>query len=140
MELTTKALSIRQPWAWLIANGYKGIENRSWNTTYRGEFLIHAAKAMTNREYQQCQDFLDWLDRECHLFSRGLVLPERKELQFGGIIGSATLIDCVTESDSGWFTGGFGFVLEEQKVLPFIPCSGKLGFFYPSINQLGDRT
>jgi hypothetical protein len=37
-----KALSIRQPWAWLIANGHKDIENRSWNTNYRGAFLIHA--------------------------------------------------------------------------------------------------
>lgn len=25
-----KALSIRQPWAWLIANGHKDIENRTW--------------------------------------------------------------------------------------------------------------
>ncbi len=39
-----KALSIRQPWAWLIANGYKDIENRSWRTNFRGEFLIHAGK------------------------------------------------------------------------------------------------
>ena len=25
-----KALSIRQPWAWLIVNGYKDVENRTW--------------------------------------------------------------------------------------------------------------
>lgn len=41
-----KALSIRQPWAWLIANGYKDIENRSWRTNYRGPVLIHASAAM----------------------------------------------------------------------------------------------
>ena len=39
-----KALSIMQPWAWLIANGHKDIENRSWPTRYRGPVLIHAGK------------------------------------------------------------------------------------------------
>lgn len=42
-----KALSIRQPWAWLILHGGKDIENRSWNTNFRGRFLIHAAAGMT---------------------------------------------------------------------------------------------
>ena len=37
-----RALSIRQPWAWLILNGYKDLENRTWRTDYRGPLLIHA--------------------------------------------------------------------------------------------------
>ena len=41
---TMKALSIKQPWAWLIVNGYKDIENRTWKTNYRGTFLVHASK------------------------------------------------------------------------------------------------
>jgi hypothetical protein len=49
-----KALSIRQPWAWLIVNGYKDIENRSWATKFRGPVLIHAAKGMTGAEYNHC--------------------------------------------------------------------------------------
>ncbi|WP_374937742.1 hypothetical protein [Pseudanabaena sp. BC1403] len=67
------------------------------------------------------------------MFLPQIVLPEKKDLQFGGIIGEAKLTTCVTDSDSGWFTGEFAFVLEEQKTVPFIPCSGKLGFFYPDI-------
>src|SRR5438045_8559495 len=39
---TMKALSIRQPWAWLIVNGHKPVENRSWSTKYTGKLLIHA--------------------------------------------------------------------------------------------------
>jgi len=31
-----KALSIRQPYAWLIIHGYKDIENRTWGTRVRG--------------------------------------------------------------------------------------------------------
>ena len=38
-----KTLSIRQPLASLICRGIKTIENRSWHTTYRGKFLIHAS-------------------------------------------------------------------------------------------------
>ncbi len=38
-----KALSIIQPWASLIATGIKDVENRTWRTNYRGEFLIHAS-------------------------------------------------------------------------------------------------
>ena len=37
-----KAISIKQPWASLIAHGIKDIENRTWRTNYRGRVLIHA--------------------------------------------------------------------------------------------------
>jgi hypothetical protein len=39
-----KALSIRQPWAELIAKGCKSIEVRSWTTNYRGPLLICEAQ------------------------------------------------------------------------------------------------
>ncbi len=38
-----KALSIKQPWASLIAHGIKDIENRTWATKYRGTIYIHAS-------------------------------------------------------------------------------------------------
>jgi ASCH domain-containing protein len=38
------ALSLRQPWAWLVVNGYKDIENRSWRTNHHGPLVIHASK------------------------------------------------------------------------------------------------
>jgi hypothetical protein len=36
------AIAIKQPWAWLMVNGYKYIENRSWKPRFRGTLLIHA--------------------------------------------------------------------------------------------------
>lgn len=39
-----KVLSLHQPWASLVAWGIKTIETRSWQTSYRGPLLIHAAK------------------------------------------------------------------------------------------------
>lgn len=48
-----KALSVRQPWAELIASGEKTIEVRTWKTSYRGELLICAAAAMDKRWAKQ---------------------------------------------------------------------------------------
>lgn len=38
-----QVLSVRQPWAWAIARGHKAIENRTWDTPYRGELAIHSS-------------------------------------------------------------------------------------------------
>jgi hypothetical protein len=42
-----KALTIRQPWASLIALGIKRNETRSWNTAHRGPLAIHAGSGTT---------------------------------------------------------------------------------------------
>ena len=43
-ESDVKALTLTQPWATLVALGYKQIETRSWRTQHRGPIAIHAAK------------------------------------------------------------------------------------------------
>lgn len=112
-----KALSIRQPWAWLIVMGHKDIENRTWPTSFRGEFLIHAGKAFDHAGYQ-------WVMSEM-----GVALPEPARFERGGIVGSAEITDCVTQHDSRWFSGPFGFVIINGRARRFRPLSGKLGFF-----------
>ncbi len=115
------ALSIRQPWAWLILFGGKDFENRDWATKYRGRFLVHAAKGMEPFEYNHARDFL--MDRI------PVTLPRPEDLPRGGIVGMADLTDCVTASKSPYFFGKFGFKLENVKPLPFIPWRGMPGFF-----------
>ena len=61
-------------------------------------------------------------------------LPFKAEFHMGGIVGSVEIVDCVTESDSKWFSGKYGFVLRNPEVLPFTPCQGKLGIFKPEIS------
>jgi len=39
-----KALSVKQPWANLIASGKKSIETRLWGSEYRGQLLIVSSK------------------------------------------------------------------------------------------------
>ena len=116
-----KTLSIQQPWAWLIVNGWKNIENRTWPTKVRGPILIHASQKMTLGDYEACQIFMGAFT--C------LEIPAPGCLDRGGIVGQATILDCVDHHDSEWFTGDYGFVLADAKPSPFVPMKGKLGFF-----------
>ncbi len=117
-----KALSVRQPWAWLIVNGHKPFENRTWDTKHRGPTLIHASLKIDYAGYNLVQaNFPD------------IKLPLRSELQRGGIIGEANLVSVVNKSESPWFQGPLAFVFEDAQPLPFHPCRGFLGFFNPRI-------
>jgi ASCH domain len=116
-----KALSIRQPWAWLIVHAGKDVENRSWPTSYRGPLLIHAAKGMTLSEYDRGAAFA----KACGIVS----MPPAEQISVGGIVGQAELADCVRSSRSPWFMGPYGFVLRDVRPLPFTACVGRLGLF-----------
>lgn len=114
-----KALSIRQPYAWLIVNGHKDVENRTWRTSYRGPVLIHAGKNYPKGEHAFYSDGY-----------RGRGYPADRESMIGGIVGIATITGCVTSSDSKWWIGPVGFTLADARPLPaVIPCKGELGFF-----------
>jgi hypothetical protein len=112
------ALSIRQPWAWLIIHAGKDIENRRWATRFRGPVLIHASKAWGKEEKS---------DRLGVMQRFGIQIPESLEL--GGIVGQVELVDCVDYSQSRWFCGPYGFQLANPIALPFRPFKGALGFF-----------
>ncbi|MBV8808900.1 MAG: ASCH domain-containing protein [Acidobacteriaceae bacterium] len=116
-----KVIVIRQPWAWLIVNGFKDIENRTWATRYRGALLIEASASLpSKRDLEQMRLFAR---------KRGVDLPE--EFETGGIVGMAELVDCVSRSRSRWFEGPVGWVLSKPKRLPFFPLKGQLGLFDP---------
>ena len=116
-----KALSIRQPWAWAIIHARKDIENRKWNTKYRGSFFVHAAKKFDRQGY-------DWLLQNKELLHIAS-LPQPTEFRSGGLIGTVNIIDCVEDHGSNWFFGPYGFLLEDPKPIDFIPYKGQLGFF-----------
>lgn len=116
------ALSIRQPWAWLIVNGYKDIENRSWPTKFRGRILVHAGKGMTRDEYEECRDWALEVDR-------AIPFPSFDALQRGGVVGACDITGCVADSPSPWFVGEYGFKIANARPLPFRECKGALSFF-----------
>src|SRR5438093_5065049 len=92
-----RVLSLRQPWAWLVVNGYKDIENRSWRTVHRGPLLIHASSTTTTLKADLCRVKDDY----------GVDVPEN--LEFGGVVGVVDVVDCVKQSRSRWhFRGSWG--------------------------------
>jgi len=83
--------------------------------------LVHAAKGMTLKEYDEAVDIVKQINPQ-------IIVPSLP-LQRGGIIGSVEIVDCVRQSESPWFFGPCGFVLRDPKLLPFRPLKGALGFF-----------
>jgi len=116
------ALSVKQPWAWLIVNGHKPLENRGSRTSFRGDVFIHASKGMTVKEYEECVDFVA---REVG----NILIPSHDRLPRGGIVGLVEIYDSVDSSDSPWFVGPWGHLLRNAYPLPLQPCLGALGFW-----------
>ena len=114
-----KALSIRQPWAWLIVNGYKDIENRTWSTGFRGRVYVHAGRKIKSGDFPEQRDYIT---------QSGILLPAEPSL--GAIVGEVTITDCVDISSSPWFCGPYGFLLSSPVAYKDpIPYRGQLGLF-----------
>lgn len=73
-----KAITISQPYASLIADGEKWVENRTWPTRYRGPLAIHAGKG---KQY--------------------LTKAELETYPTGCVIAVCVLVDCVWVVDFG---------------------------------------
>lgn len=122
-----KALTIHQPFASAIITGLKRVENRSWQTRYRGPLAIHASKAPTQTE---------WLTyvQEIALMNAGL---EIKSLPHGAIIGIVELVDCrysyeyiADNPRDEWAFGPMCWVMANpRKLATPIPIRGRLGLW-----------
>ena len=145
-----KALSIKQPWAWLICAGYKDIENRNWKIgrnprhgQYSSRDIANFTINMPERIYVHASKHHDTsdglLDYIYRIFDADIphgmfeLIPE----MYGAIIGEVDIIDCVTESKSPWFVGKYGFVLANPKLYDKpLPYRGQLGFFTPELTEV----
>lgn len=123
-----KVITIKQPFASLIAAGIKCYEFRTWKTKYRGEILIHAGKGINKKAMEKYKDY-------------NLDYPS------GAIIAKANLTDCIfidanaramlkkendvvyssVINDKEWV--GYGFKLEDVKRIDEIPINGKLSLW-----------
>lgn len=121
--MTITCLSIQQPWAWLIMEGYKPIENRNWYTPFRGKFYVHASRRFNDDAYF-------WVRRHFPIS-----LPDPSDFEKGVVLGSVRLTKVISHSLNPWFTGKFGFVLiEPTKITPFF-AKGQLGFFKLDVSK-----
>lgn len=123
-----KAITIKQPFASLIAAGLKEYEFRTWKTNYRGEILIHAGKGIDKDAMKKFESF-------------------KLEYPTGCIIAKAKLTDCVpvteamkeelreknflvysgTAESADW--NGYGFKLENVETVEPIFVNGMLGLW-----------
>lgn len=124
-----KVITIKQPFATLIAEGLKEYEFRTWKTSYRGEILIHAGKGVDKKAMERFK-YLNL------------------EYPSGCIIAKATITDCVyvddalkeelqkkddkvyygvINKDSNW--DGYGFKLENIEKISPIEIKGKLSLW-----------
>ena len=71
-----KVITLKQPWATLVAEGIKTWEFRSWRYSYRGEILIHAGAGVDKDAMKKVE-------------SLGLEFPQKK------IIAKVTIEDCL---------------------------------------------
>lgn len=78
-----KALTLWEPYATLVAHGFKEVETRDWYTNYRGPLAIHAAKRKP--------DPTDLSHVTFALGHRGLELPA---LKFGAVLCTCNLVAC----------------------------------------------
>ena len=76
--------------------------------------MIHAGLTVQSQDWEFLEDM-------------GIVAP--KELPVGGIVGIATMTDCVESSRSKWFQGPFGFVIKDAYPVKYTPLRGMLRFF-----------
>ncbi len=75
-----KVITLKQPWATLVAEGIKQYEFRSWKYNYRGEILIHAGAGIDS----------DAMNKVKHL---NLDFPQKK------IIAKVVIADCISLND-----------------------------------------
>jgi hypothetical protein len=119
------ALSVRQPWAWLIVNRAKDVENRSRRTYHRGQLLIHGGSNLHG-----CNEAIENVKRK-----QGVSVPA--ELETGGIVGVVDLIDCAESHNSKCLEQGYvGWVLANPRCLKFRRCKGALGLFRPKMVEV----
>ena len=120
-----KVLTVKEPWASLIAYGYKEYEFRSWKTNYRGKILIHAGKSLEKDMSKKFEDY-------------------NLNYSKGEIIAVADLTDCILVDEKfneelskknklvyghSNHISKYAWKLENVKLINKIEINGKLGLW-----------
>jgi len=104
-----KQLTVKNPWAQLICEGIKDIENRTWKTNFRGRVLIYSSEIPAIKQSKiQSKNPLDCLSRDQLLslgdkkYCCGDGLNQFHLYKNKAIIGSVEIVDCVVNHPSIW--------------------------------------
>jgi len=106
VPMILKAISLKQPWANLVASGKKSVETRKWKTPYRGDLVICSSKKPSIEPAGYALCVVELYDIE----------PMKKEHE-----GKA----CIKI-----YPGAYSWFLRNiRPLIPPVPVAGKLGVF-----------
>ncbi len=147
-DLPVHALTVRDPWATLIAMGAKQIETRSYRTRHRGPIAIHSSKALKPEDQQLC------LQEPFHSMLEQVGIQSPSDMAKGAIIAIAEIVGCeqvphVPEWE--WYVPGepersFGFyspgrwmwrLSNIERLAQPVPIRGMLGLWQLSEPAIG---
>ncbi|MCX4365460.1 MAG: ASCH domain-containing protein [Bacilli bacterium] len=123
-----KVITIKQPFATLIAEGIKEYEFRTWRTKYRGEILIHAGKGVNKKALKKYKHLNLEYPSGCIIAKVNLtdcikiddearkMLSEKNSLVYSSVI-----------NDTEW--DGYGFKMENPIKIQPIEINGKLSLW-----------
>lgn len=130
-EGTIPALTLWQPWAWLIAESVKEYETRGWSTKYRGPLAIHAARRKPKSS--------DWNWHVLHVMAEHRMSV--KDMPLGCVVCVVDLVDCIPaagimdklserEKAVGLYAPGrYAWKLANVRKFPAIPAKGAQGLW-----------
>jgi len=153
---THRGLTIQQPWAFAIAEGFKTVENRSRRTNYRGQLLIHAGLTIDHSvpivrysrdaaiRFDELGGRSNYWDARTYLPSR-IVPPPPTALALAAVVATATLTGCHEAAHGCCAPWGFpdSWHWELTGVQPLaraVPRAGALGLWKPDAELLAAVT
>lgn len=147
------AITVRQPWASLLAAGIKDIENREWNphpAMLGKNIAIHAGKSLYPEEWfgainlAETRGIIGGIDllskaRDWKRSADGMSSPRlaaktfksriEKAVPNGAIVAIAQIRQVYSAHESPWFVGPIGWLIENVLEIVPVPVPGAQGFW-----------
>lgn len=117
-----KALSVRQPWASLIASGVKTIELRTWQRSYSGDLLICASSNVWRGQFEGLIDADSW--NKALKGPRGVALCVVEVLAIRPATAADASAACSMPSPRD-----YAWILRNVRAIPPRAVRGRLGLF-----------
>lgn len=123
-----KTITIKQPYASLIAAGIKKYEFRTWKSKYRGKLLIHAGKGIDKKAMEKFKNYnLEYpsscIIAICDMVDCVKIDEETRKM----LLKENELVYGKAAMDKSF--DGYGFRLENVKMIEEISVKGALSFW-----------
>lgn len=149
---TVRGLTIKQPWAFAIAEGFKTVENRSRRTHHRGTILIHAGSACDPsvsiaRYSRPAAARLDGLGGSGNFWDARTLLPSRivstppTPVALSAVIATARIAGCHEASSNCCAPWGqpdqwHWELADIEPLTTAVACRGALGLWRPAADVM----